>query len=147
MAISSHHVATTIPNYTESTFTPTVTLVGGAGNTVPVFTTNTGRYTRIGNRAEVEILLDSDGGNEGAGTGQLNVALPLTASANHPASPFIAGYFKNNILEGVVYGTISGGATTIALSYFNLIGTTVAITGADQNNATRTIRLKFSYEL
>lgn len=129
------------------TFTPTVTLVGGAGNTVPVYSTNTGRYFVIGRLCFVEVYLTGDGGAEGAGTGQFNVALPVTAGANHPDSKFHAGYALNNVTEYEVDGVIAGSATTIALSYLNLLTTTAAFTGADQNNATRTVRLKFHYEI
>jgi hypothetical protein len=62
-----------------------MTLVGGAGNTVPVYSTNTGRYTRVGNTIFVNVYLTGDGGAEGAGTGQINIALPITASASFPA--------------------------------------------------------------
>lgn len=129
------------------TYTPTVTLVGGAGNTVPVYTTNTGQWIRNGDQVEVEVYLDGDGGAEGAGTGVLNIALPQAASANHPTAKFWAGYGLNNAAEYQLLGQIAGSATTISLSYFNLISTTTAFTGADQNNATRTIRLKFRYSV
>lgn len=137
----------TLSNYTETTFAPTVTLVGGAGNTTPVYTTNTGRYTRIGNRVFADVYLTGDGGAEGAGTGQINIALPVTASASHPTGLFPAGYALNNITEDEIWIQIAGSATTASLTYFNAINTTASLTGADQNNATRTIRLKFSYEV
>lgn len=131
----------------NTTFTPTVTLVGGAANTVPQYSTNTGRYTQIGNRVFVDIYLTGDGGNEGAGTGTLNIALPVASSASYPTSLIPCGYALNNVTESELYGQIGGGATTIALNYFNLISTTAAFTGAAQNNATRTIRLSFCYEV
>lgn len=138
---------TTLTNYLESTFSPTVTLVGGAGNTVPQYSTNTGRYTRIGNRVFVDVYLTGDGGNEGAGTGQINIALPITASASHSAGEFLAGTILNNTNTNPLTGVISGSATTIALSLFNAINTKITAKGQDQNNATRAIRLKFSYEV
>lgn len=138
---------TNLTNYLESTFTPTLTLVGGAGNTVPQYSTNTGRYTRIGNRVFVDAYLTGDGGNEGAGTGQINIALPITASASHSSGEFLAGTILNNTNTNLLTGVISGGATTIALSLFNAINTEVTAKGQDQNNTTRAIRLKFSYEV
>lgn len=138
---------TTLSNYLEGTFTPTVTLVGGAGNTVPVYSTNTGRYTRVGNRVFVDVYLTGDGGNEGAGTGTFNVALPIAASASHPTSFFPIGYGLNNVTEYELFGQIAGSASVVSLQYFNLISTSTAFTGADQNNTTRTIRLKFMYEV
>lgn len=137
----------TLSNYTEGTFTPTVTLVGGAGNTVPVYSTNTGRYTRIGNRVFVDVYLTGDGGDEGAGTGTVNIALPVAASASNPAGARECGRAINNVSEYLIAGEITGGASTVSLSYYNLISTTAAFTGADQNNATRTIRLQFFYEV
>lgn len=136
-----------IPAYVEGTFTPTVTLVGGAGNTVPVYSTNTGRYTRIGNRVFVDIYLTGDGGAEGAGTGTVNIAIPIAAGASNPTSPRSCGRAVNSVTEYLVAGQIVGGESTISLSYYNLITTTAAFTGADQNNATRTIRLQFFYEV
>lgn len=137
----------TLSNYTESTFTPTVTLVGGAGNTVPVYSTNTGRYTRIGNRVFVDVYLTGDGGAEGAGTGVFNVALPITAGVSHPTSYFPCGFAINGATNDEIWGQIPASNTTIAVAYFNTISTLVDFTGADQNNTTRTLRLKFSYEL
>lgn len=91
-------IRTTPTIYEEGTFTPTVTLVGGAGNTVPVYSTNTGRYIRNGNQVSVEILLTGDGGAEGAGTGVINVALPFTANATS-AQPFPDGLWKERCVR------------------------------------------------
>ncbi len=132
---------------TWTTFTPTVTLVGGAGNTVPVYTTNTGRFSQIGKTAVVDVYLTGDGGAEGAGSGVLNIALPAAAGASTPAGKFPVGYGLNNALESILYGVVGPAATTVSLSYFNAIGTTTDYIGDSQNNATRTIRLHFSYEV
>lgn len=130
---------------TWSTFTPTVTLVGGSSNTVPQFSTNTGRYIVVGKIIHLDIYLVGDGGNEGAGTGVLNIALPATAGANNPTSYFPCGYFKNTA-EVLFMGQIASSGTTISLAYLN--GTTLTnLTGADWNGTGRTGRLKFSYEI
>jgi hypothetical protein len=131
----------------DGTFTPTVTLVGGAGNIVPVYSTNTGRYTRIGRQVFVDVYLTGDGGDEGAGTGQVNIALPITASASHPTSLWPAGYADNGTTEYEIWAQIAGSGTTMTLNYFSTLSGEVAFTGADQNNATRVIRLKFFYEV
>lgn len=128
------------------TFTPTVTLVGGAGNTVPVYSTNSGRYAQVGKNIFVDVYLTGDGGAEGAGTGVLTVALPVAASGSQSTGKFIIGYGLNNTLESVLTATIAASASVTSLSYFNAIGTTASYTGAEQNNSTRTIRLKFHYE-
>ena len=138
---------TALANYLEGTFTPTVTLVGGAGNTVPVYSTNTGRYTRIGNRVFVDILLTGDGGNEGAGTGQLHVALPIESSASNPTFTHPSGYGFNGATSFHIVGQISGSSSVISLGYFSLISTVADMLGSDQNNASRLIRLQFFYEV
>ena len=138
---------TTLANYVEGTFTPTVTLVGGAGNTVPVYSTNTGRYTRIGNRVFVDVYLTGDGGNEGAGSGTFTVAIPIASNASHPTSYFPCGFFANNTAEEPIWGQIAGGASVIDFAYEDVLNNFTVMTGAEQNNATRTVRLKFSYEV
>lgn len=133
-----------LSNYLEGTYTPIFTLVGGAGNTVPVYTTNTGEYTRIGNRCYVQVLLDGDGGAEGGGTGQINISLPIAANASQPTGQYIAGTLLNNATYTMDVGLIGGGGTTIALSRI-AAGTLTAENGNSQNNSTRTIRLNFWY--
>ena len=136
---------TNILFYIEGTFAPTVTLVGGAGNTVPVYSTNTGRYTRIGNRVFVDIYLTGDGGNEGAGSGAFTVAIPIASSASHPTSYFPVGFFANGTSEDPIWEQIVAGASVIDFAYEDVLNNFTVMTGAEQNNATRTVRLKFSY--
>lgn len=139
---------TALANYVEGTFTPTVTLVGGAGNTVPVYSTNQGTYTRIGNMVFVDIVLTGDGGAEGAGTGVVNIALPITASAaNIGASTFPCGTALNLAVTFPIYGSIASSATTISLNFLNTISTQIGFTGVNQNNSSRTIQLKFAYQV
>lgn len=128
------------------TFTPTVTLVGGAGNTVPVYTTNTGRFTKIGNRYLVDIFLNGDGGAEGAGTGQLTIALPAAAHASFPGGLFLGGTLINSTSTYISYISIVGGTSVLQVTIQDTIGTTLAATGAQQNNTTRSIRLQFQFE-
>jgi hypothetical protein len=130
-----------------ATYTPTVTLVGGAGNTVPVYSTNTGRYERIGNRVFVDVYLTGDGGAEGAGTGVFSVAIPIAANASQPTSYFPCGYFANSTAEDPLWGQIAASATVIDFAYEDVLNNFTVMTGAEQNNATRTVRLKFNYEV
>ncbi len=123
--------------YLEGTFTPTVTLVGGSGNIVPVYTTNIGRYTRIGRLCWVNIFLEGDGGAEGAGSGIINIALPFTASANQPSGHMNVVVRTNGTLTPTV-ASIAANATTIEL---------IASPGSSQNNTTRSLRLSFFYEI
>jgi hypothetical protein len=136
----------TAAEYSTSTFTPTVTLVGGAGNTVPVYTTNTGRYSRIGNRVFVDVYLNGDGGAEGAGTGTITIALPVAASASAPGDFIFGGAAKNGTAEYPLVVDVEPSATTAAVNYFDLINNRSAFTGDLQNNTNRTIRLNFNYE-
>ena len=137
----------TLANYVAATtFTPTVTLVGGAGNTVPVYSTNTGRYTRIGDRVFVDIYLTGDGGAEGAGTGTLTLAIPIAIGASVPAGYIIGGRGINSTASYPLLLTLVGGASVITLGYFDTIASIAAFTGDLQNNATRSIRLQFNYE-
>lgn len=140
-----------LANYDEGTFTPTVTLVGGAGNTTPVYSTNSGRYTRIGRMVFVDVYLTGDGGNEGAGTGQINIALPVTASASLPTISFPAGFpcgsSGNGADEQMMYGEIDPSGTTIRLYKWATTLDLVSWTGADQSSTSRTITLKFHYEV
>lgn len=125
-----------------TTFSPTVTLVGGSGNTVPVYTTNTGRYCQIGNVVHVIVKLQGDGGAEGAGTGTLTIAMPVSIVT---AVFQVAGYMQNSIVESIVFAQKSS-STTISLYRFSTISTTAIVTGADQNNTSREIELCFFYE-
>ena len=134
----------TLSNYTEGTFTPTVT---AGADVIPVYSTNTGRYTRIGNTVFVDVFLTGDGGNEGIGATQINIALPITAGASHPTSHFPCGYALNSTTDYEIWGQVAGSATTIALSYFSAIQVRANFVSNDQGNTTRTIRLKFSYEV
>jgi hypothetical protein len=138
---------TEVPLTRSTSFTPTVTLVGGAGNTTPVYTTNSGRYMRVGNQVFFDSYLADDGGAEGAGTGQINIALPFTASSAHATGYFPVGTAVNNTTNYIIYGQISGSSSTIQLSYVSLIGTLSAFSGADQNNTTRSIRIKGHYDV
>lgn len=130
-----------------SNFTPTVTLVGGAGNTTPVYSTNSGRYIQIGNKVHGEVYLTGDGGVAGAGTGVVNIALPVQASASNLTGYVPVGVGLNNTTYMLLVGQTGPNATTIALAYFDTIGTLSPVTGAQQNNATRTLRIAFTYEV
>ncbi len=127
-------------------YTPTVTLVGGAGNTVPVYTTNTGRWSRTGKLVNVEIYLTGDGGNEGAGSGILTIALPFTSGANQATSYVAAGILNNNVTFGYVLAQVAASTSVVSLGYFSAASTFIAAPGSIQNNTTRTIRMNFWYE-
>ena len=78
-------ISGTIPgaalNPTWSTYTPTVTATGAG--TPPQYTTNIGYYMQIGKIMFVEVKLSGDGGNEGSGVDQLQVAIPAASATGH----------------------------------------------------------------
>lgn len=127
-------------------YTPIVTLVGGAGNTVPQYSTNTGRWQRSGNTVFCSVQLSGDGGNEGAGTGTLTISLPVAAASAIGSTNIPIGRITNGALQGIVFGQPAAGSSVISLIYFNTISTTAVLTGADQNNTSRSISLHFFYE-
>ena len=132
--------------YNEGTWTPTITLVGGAGNIVPVFTTNDAEFTQIGNKVFFSLYFTGDGGDEGAGTGAVNIALPVTASGSSNILPYTS-YFLCQGLDEVLGGTYIGpSATTMSLRYLAAnthVGGT--ITGAEFANVGRVIRITGFY--
>lgn len=138
---------TALSSYVEGTFTPTVTLVGGAGNTVPVYTTNVGRYTRIGNRVFVDIYLSGDGGAEGAGTGNLNIALPIAASSSNTRILSGSGVGSNGAVGTPLVAEVLASATTCAIKYISTLSVYEAYLGSNQNDTSRFITLSFVYEV
>ena len=133
--------------YVESTWTISVTLVGGTGNTVPQYYTKSARYTRIGNLCFCRILLDGDGGDEGAGSGQLHISLPITVSTSQKADYTIAGHFHNGATENISFVQPVAGDTVAAVFVQTSISQTAAATGADQNNTIRAMSFDFYYEV
>jgi len=136
---------TALSDYVQGTWVPILTLVGGAGNTVPVYTTNTGIYTRIGNIVYCQILLDGDGGDEGAGTGAVNISLPIVAGANTAASKGVNGVGFNGATRYQLFAVTSASQIVASIFYWDTISSYVPLTGVDQNNISRTIGLEFSY--
>jgi len=129
-------------------FAPTITLVGGTGNVVPQYATNVGRYCRSGNIVFVEVWCNGPTGNNGAGTGNLNVALPIAAGANMITDFKPGGHFHNGTQETQIFIQIDPSATAGALYQQTSATQTSAATGSDQNNTTtRTIRISFFYEI
>lgn len=140
-------VSGTLALVSNTTFSPTVTLVGGAGNTVPQYSTNTGRYTRTGSLVFVDVYLTGDGGNEGAGTGTYSVALPFASNASHPTSYFPVGFFANGTAEEPIWGQIAASGSVIDFAFEDVLNNFTVMTGAQQNSTTRSVRLKFFYEV
>jgi hypothetical protein len=134
-------------DYQVGTFTPTVTLVGGSGNTVPVYSTNIGRYVKIGKICWVEIRLDGDGGDEGAGTGQIYIQLPFTRFASGASNRIVSGFLENGTASYIPLVVVETATNTIAIRYYNTIASQTSFTGAHQNNTIRSMMFTFTYEV
>jgi hypothetical protein len=126
-------------------FTPTISLVGGAGNTVPNYSTTFAKYKKFGKTVHYTIFFDGDGGDEGAGTGALNINLPFPAAASGVFWEHF-GRVVNGATSYVAFGRILAGASTVQLRIFDTATTTRTLTGADQNSVTRTISVSGTYE-
>lgn len=130
-------------------YTATITLSGGSGNVVPVYSTNIAFYMRVSDMAYVLLQYSGDGGAEGAGTGEVNLALPITAAAISGGQTLPqVGRALNNATGYILTLVIASGGTTAACKFTSLstaeLGT---FTGADQNNATRNMYFSFWYRV
>lgn len=132
--------------YLESTWTPVATLNGGSGNTVPVYTTNQGIYTRVGRLVHIDIYLADDGGAEGAGTGVIYLTLPITPAANHSGWYQPVGTAKNGSSLYGLMGAFSA-SNGLVLGYSSSATAISDFTGALQNNTSRHIQINAWYRI
>jgi hypothetical protein len=137
-----------LANYIPWTsYTPTVTSSVG-GDTIPVYTTNSALYSRIGDTVFIQVFLTGDGGAEGNGSGDLRIALPVAVGASD------LGILRGNgiRLNNATYYTILANPV-VGQSYFRLFyidpatNTQNVVTPTLQNNATRTIQISFFYRV
>lgn len=147
----TNNVYSTVPYPAASgwtSYTGTITLVGGAGNVVPTFSTDVCRYTQIGNIVFVSInKINSAGGTAGAGTGTVSIALPVTSGASASAEQQAAGYILNNATTVQAYVMVPAASSVLNLASQNTTTTTAFCTGATFNNANRQIQISFCYEV
>ena len=133
---------------TWATFAPQIAIVGAG--TAPNYVTNSGRFAVDNDRVLCDILLDGNGGTAGSGAGQLQISLPVLPSANLLADFIAVGYYANGTTQSLLFATLSASSVYMPLSLFVSTGggapSIANMTGADQSNATRTIRLHFWYE-
>jgi hypothetical protein len=99
--------ANTLDDYEEGTFTPII--VGGTTAGTATYTSQTGQYTKIGNRVLISIRI---GYNSGTGTGTLNIGgLPFTTdSAGASLSNYSDGI---SMTAGHVMQLITGTSNTL----------------------------------
>lgn len=139
---------TALSNYTEGTYTPSITLVGGTGNTTPTYTTKTGRYSRIGRTVYVSIKLsNTTGGTAGAGTGAVTISLPVNASSSYSMSVCPIGYASNSTTSYQIAGNINASASVINLSKWTDWDNFSDFPGSGQDNASRVVQVQFWYEV
>lgn len=124
--------ANTLDDYEEGTFTPAITLGGGA--TGVTYASANGYYTKIGNRVEINgaIILSSKGSSTGA---VVITGLPFT-NVNETNNFALANVHVNPINGGTaipIFGQVAPGGTTIPLSYSNAGTDTTLADTAIQN--------------
>jgi len=124
--------ANTLDDYEEGTFTPGFSF--GGGNTGIGFTTQTGSYTKIGNRVmfEIQLVFSAKGSATGAA---VVTGLPFT--------PNVTAYLScgvDNLAAGIginPQATISSGSTTMAIEIApTATGSRAALTDANFTNST-----------
>lgn len=115
--------ANTLDDYEEGTFTPAITFGGAAVGVV--YTTQSGRYTKIGNAVTIQIYILIS--NKGSSTGAWVVTgLPFTSSASGTYNMF-AMMVQANGLSGAGLAYNPAGTTTVTLAE-NATGIIAALT-------------------
>jgi len=130
----------TLDDYEEGTFTPGISFSGGT--TGITYGTQTGAYTKIGNRVigDIYIVLTSKGSSNG---NLLITGLPFTVgNAYNPVS------IRSSLITfaDFIMGYCDQGTTTIVFEETTNAGTVTRITDADFSN-TSSIMVSFSYKV
>lgn len=124
--------ANTLDDYEEGTFTPIVTF--GGGTTGITYTTQSGAYTKIGNRVLFDIFINLS--SKGSSTGAMTITgLPFTAANTFDKTAAITG---SNLVANTnpqVYVT-KNTASLALFSYTISTGGVAAATDANINNNT-----------
>ena len=127
--VSSANV-NTLDDYEEGTFTPAVTFGGAAVGVT--YTTQTGRYTKIGDRVMFSYYFVLS--NKGSSTGSsLLTGLPFTSIAGVVTSA--AGYINSSTAASNIVSTINASSTSITPNYFSG-GNVAALSNTDFGNST-----------
>ncbi len=121
--------ATVLDHYLEGTFTPVLNF--GGATTGITYTTQTGSYTRIGNRvfASIAIVLSSKGSATGVAT---ITGMPIAAGQADAGNTFHTGALS---MTGPVLATIASGGTSLALFQDNA-GSWATVTNSEIANTT-----------
>ena len=127
----------------NSTFTPSITF--GGGSTGITYTTQLGRYTRIGNRifGEIHIVLS----NKGSSTGSAAIiGLPIAASASSYLNmASVTNYSSMASLTSQISGGI--GASNAGIGLFNFSATASSPLAETNFTNTSSLYVWFSYEI
>lgn len=130
--------ANTLDDYEEGTFTPTLRF--GGASVGMTFTTQAGRYTKIGRLVtiQIELILSA----KGSSTGNATIgALPFTIGAVPQGSaPFLA-VAMNTVAMPAAYPA----ASSVQLELYDFTGSTIAALTEADFNATSAIYLTLSY--
>jgi hypothetical protein len=140
--ISNNEVMST---YDEGTCSGTVTLVGGAGNTVPQYSSVDCHYTKVGREVTEVVNLLGDGGNEGAGTGQVNIGIPFAGATITNGQCQTVAVVQNGAAFYNTQVCVDSGGTTARLYKHDSITTYSNVTGNDQNSTSRSTQYVIKY--
>lgn len=136
--------ATVLENYTESTWTPEITPTTGSFTTL-TYTTQTGKYTRIGNVVYYSAYIAINAFTIGTGSGSARFSLPVAVlnatAANATGTIFMSGvdlgastrslafFPATNTTIGTIYETQDDGAVTTTQCSALAAGDTIAYAG------------------
>jgi len=132
-----------IPAYPTGTYTPVLTTTSG---TLPQYVLNSGIYQVVGQVVHVSILFNGDGGNEGAGSGELSVSLPFNRDNSMDFFAFPCGFSYNPAVQMLLAYFPNSNRDKMPL-YYNNAGTFTALTNVQQNGTSRSLNLQFWYKL
>ena len=128
--------------YSEQSFTPVLTSIGGG--TVPTFTQTPlgGYYARIGHLGVFGVYgTNISGGTPGAGAFQLRVSLPSPAVPSTNPIRMQLGVGQNGGVENVMLGDIIAGASVMELYTMTGASQVATFKCQDMNNAVRSLEL------
>jgi hypothetical protein len=111
--------ANTLDDYEEGSFTPTIT-----GSTTPgtaTYSSQVGKYTKIGNAVTIQVNVTWSSGN-GSGTAMYIVGLPFTSQSGF-IQALTTGYVNNIAMTAGEYCNVNiGGNTSFVRLFTDLVG-------------------------
>jgi hypothetical protein len=111
--------ANTLDDYEEGSFTPTITGSSTAGTAT--YSSQIGRYTKIGNAVTIQINVSWSSGN-GSGTAMYIVGLPFTSQSGF-IQALTTGYVNNIAMTAGEYCNVNIGSNTSFVRFFtDLVG-------------------------